>query len=145
MGWRENLLLLAAIGVVSIGLTTGLAVMGYWAALPFAGLELLAVAVSLYKTLERLEQQEVITITKESITVEWGRKHPDRSVCAPRPWSRLRYCQFTNPFEVGLLSLLVHNKSYKLGAALGKEEKHQLYFELKQYFDKTTICSDCSH
>lgn len=139
MSWHENMCLAAAVGVVSVGLASALAVMGYWMALPFAGAELLALIGCLHKTVHRLDEREIITIGRELITLEWGRKSPQKRVKVPRQWSRLAFSHSDNPFEVGLLSLLIHNKSYKLGNALGKEEKKQLFKELKVHFTASQV------
>ncbi len=145
MGWRENKFLIATLGLVSVGPAGGLAILGYWMALPFAGLELVAVSVCLYKTLKRLERQEVITIAGDLITVEWGEKTPERSVSAPRHWSRLCYEKSANPFEVGMLALLIHNRCYRLGSALGKKEKLQLFIVLRAHFETSQIRLINSH
>ena len=144
MGWRENLILVGTVGLISLGLAGGMAAMGYWLVLPFAGLELIALTFCLHKTLVRLEQQEVITIGKDTITVEWGARQPQRSVQAPRHWSRLSFRSPDNPFDVGLLALLVHNKAYRLGTALGKVEKQQLFSELKEHFEAGQVCTSAS-
>lgn len=134
MSWYENVILVLSIGLVSVGSATVLALMGFWMALPFAGLEFLLLVLCFYKTLRRLGLQEVITIEQEVITIERGIRSPQISIATPRHWSRLSYRKSTNPFEVGALSLLVHNKSYRLGQALGKEEKQQLFLVLQAYF-----------
>ncbi|HBR96988.1 MAG TPA: hypothetical protein DD979_06380 [Gammaproteobacteria bacterium] len=145
MGWRENLILAASLAVLSIGLATALALMGLWLVLPFAGLEILALVWALHHTLVRLEAKEVITIDNELIVVEWGTRGMQRRVEAQRQWSRLRFLLPNSPFEVGLLSLLIHNKSYMLGSALGREEKKELFKELKVHFSASqVICvTDC--
>ena len=139
MGWCENMILVSSLGIIGIGSAVVLAIMGFWMVLPFAGLEFLLLIFCFYKTLLRLEHKEVITIEHEIITIEWGLRSPHLSIATPRHWSRLSFRKSTNPFEVGSLSLLVHDKCYRLGQALGKEEKLQLFLVLKAYFSPCNI------
>lgn len=139
MGWYENILLVLSIGVISMGSAVKLAVLGYWLVLTFAGLEFLLLIGCIHKALVRLEQQEVITIEQELITIERGVRSPSVSIAVPRHWSRLSYRKSTSPFEVGRLSLLVHDKSYRLGQALGKEEIQKLFRVLQAYFNPGNV------
>ena len=134
MSWRANLILVGSVAFFSLGLAGIFAAMGYWLILPFAGLELLALLFCLQQTLKRLQLKEVITFDQDLITLEWGVNAPQKRVKVPRQWSRLSFKQSDNPFEVDLLLLLAHNKSYKLGSALGKPEKQELFKKLKEHF-----------
>lgn len=110
---------------------------GCWMVLPFAGLEFLAWCY--YQIQIRLEHQEVITIEQEIVTIERGVRSPSISRALPKNGSRLSYRTSTNPFEVGVLSLLVHDRYYRLGQALGKEEKQQLFQVLQAYFSTRNV------
>jgi uncharacterized membrane protein len=84
MGWRENMLLASSLGLLSIGSSIVFALMGFWLALPFAGVELMVLFVCFYKTLKRLDEQEVISISTDLITVEWGENQATYSVQVSR-------------------------------------------------------------
>ena len=108
-----------------------MAFFGYWMIIPFAGLEVVFVTACLYWTVKRLSRREVITVDEQSITLEWGYNKPDTSVSLPRSWSKLEYDRPKKPLDVGSLSLRAHGKRYPVGGSLGREEKGQLYSELK--------------
>lgn len=141
MSWSMNLVMVAGIAFISLGLAAIFASFGFWMILPFAGLEILVLTVCLRKTLLRLQQKEIITIGDDLITLEWGVDAPQKRVKVPRQWSRLDFRHSENPFDVDLLLLLAHNKSYKLGCALGKPEKKELFKKLKEHFSAERVRS----
>lgn len=139
MSWRANMRLLLTISIFTITPAVFFAIAGYWLILPFSGLELLLLLTALYYTHIKLDRKEVIIIRKELITLEWGVSSPTVSVQVPRSWSRLSFRKSVNPFETDTLTLLVHDKRYRLGRALGKEEKQQLFSVLEVYFRSDSV------
>jgi uncharacterized membrane protein len=131
MSWRANLYLAASLGVICMGIAIGLATLGFWMVIPFAGAEIVLIVVCLYLTLKRLSRKEVITLNNDAIRLEWGYNQPDVTVNLPRQFSRLSYKCSESLFEVGDLSLCAHGKRYVLGSSLNREEKKELYTELK--------------
>lgn len=132
MSWRANMVLAGAIAIICLG--TGLlwAWLGFWVVLPFAGAEVIFVTLCLYLTVRKLTVKEVITISSDEIRVEWGRTGPVQSIKLPRHWTKLIYRCSDSPMEVGELTVRAYGKSYALGSALGRQEKHQLYTELNK-------------
>lgn len=130
MSWRANLWLAASLGFICIGTGIVLAFMGMWLILPFAGLEVLFVLFCLYLTLRRLARKEIITVDKHAIQLEWGSASAEQSAKLPRQWSQLRYDCSDNLFETGDLTLAAHGRRYRLGEALGRDEKKLLHSEL---------------
>lgn len=132
MSWRGNLVLLACLGLVSIGIAVAFAAFGLWMVLPFAGLEMLAVATGLYWTLRRLSHRQVITVTEHEVRLASGFRYPESSRTLPRPWVRLEYDCSDSPFDAGRLALCVHAQRFSVGDCLGREEKRQLAEVLSQ-------------
>lgn len=131
MSWRANMYLAASLGLICMGAAIGLATFGLWMVIPFAGAEIVLIVVSLYLTLKRLSRKEVITLNNDAIRLEWGYNQPDVTVNLPRQFSRLSYQCSDSLFEVGDLSVSAHGKRYVLGSSLNREEKKELYTELK--------------
>ncbi len=126
------MLLAGSFAVICLGSAVVYALFGFWMVLPFAGAEVIFVTACLYWTVRKLSVKEVITIGDDDIKLEWGLRGPERSVKLPRYWSSLDFDQPDSPFEVGSLCLQAHGKRYALGLGLGREEKKDLYKELKQ-------------
>jgi len=116
MSWRANMYLAASLGFICMGIAVAMATFGLWMVIPFAGAEIILIVVCLYLTLKRLSRKEVITLNNEAIRLEF---------------SRLSYHCTDNVFEVGELSVSAHGKRYALGRSLNREEKKELYTELK--------------
>ena len=91
MSWRGNVYLALSVGAVGGLCGLGLALQGYWLVLPFAGLEALVVWCALRVVWRRLERREVITISDQSIRVEWGRNEAEHSIEFNRHWARLTF------------------------------------------------------
>ena len=70
--WRNNLWLLAAIAVPSLGAAIGFALLGAWPILPFAGAELISLGASLYYVNWKLQYRHVITIDEDSVKIDIG-------------------------------------------------------------------------
>ncbi len=137
MSWRANLWLLASLALIALVISVLFALMGLWLVLPFAGAELLAVAVGLYKTSHKLSWREIIRIERHHVCVEAGRRYPECRLQIPRAWCRLRFLQKESPFDVGQLALLHHARAVPLGALLGRDEKQVLYRYLHAYLPAT--------
>jgi len=136
MSWRANLWLAASLGVICMGIALAMASVGLWMVIPFAGVEVLFIVACLYWTLRRLTRKEIITVDEQVVQLEWGYKKPEKSANLPRQWCQLRYHCPDNPFEVGELSVTAHGRRYRLGEALGREEKKTLHGELAAALQK---------
>ena len=77
ISWQGSLLFLALISfpITIIGITFFF--YGAPIILPFAGLEILIVGTALYVVFKKSSKKEVITLTKEKLTIEKGRFRPD--------------------------------------------------------------------
>jgi len=132
MSWRANLLLLACLAAVTMGIAAAFAALGLWLVLPFAGLEVLAVAICLHLTLRRLARRQVITVAADEVRLASGFRQPETVDTIPRSWIRVEYVCSDNPFDVGRLALRAHARRYPVGECLGRHEKRQLAGELSR-------------
>ena len=87
ISWQGSLLFLALISfpISIIGITFFF--YGAPIILPFAGLEILIVGTALYVVFKKSSKKEVITLTKEKLTIEKGRFRPDSVSEFIREWS----------------------------------------------------------
>lgn len=121
------------ISSVSLGIGLAFAWMGFWVILPFAGLELMALGAGLYVSLRSNDYREVVTVSGDCVTVEYGRiGGPDRVVKKfKRAWARTR---LESPRgRTGNARLLVgaSGQFVELGRCLTDAEKEQLGKRLK--------------
>lgn len=80
----------ASMCIASFGIAGLFAWQGYWMVLPFAGLEMAALAAGLYWSLRANVYREVISITDDHVVVETGRQGPEQRWEFQRAWTRVR-------------------------------------------------------
>lgn len=131
MSWRANVLLAASLGAVSALFGGGIATLGFWLVLPFAGLEFLVVMICLGKAYRKMGYTEVISIRESTLLVESGYNKPDSTVELPRFWTQIEFDNPSSSFEVGTLSLRSSGQSLELGRVLSKVEKRELHDQLQ--------------
>lgn len=132
MSWRANVMLIALMTLVSFGIALAFAMVGLWVVLPFAGLEMLALAGGLYWTMRRLGRREVITFSASEVRLATGYRFPEVTRSFPRHWVRIEYDCSDSPFDTGSLVLRVHDQRHRVGECLGREEKLKLATELRR-------------
>ena len=130
--WRQNLWLLAALAVPSLGAGIGFALMGAWPILPLAGLELSVLAGALYWVNWKLEYRHVIRLTDEIVTVDKGYFVPKRSWHFSRPHSALRVVPEHHHWQGPALSVHDRMSETRVGDFLNREETLQLLSLLRQ-------------
>lgn len=132
LSWRGNLTVLASLGVVMAVIATGFAFAGLWMVLPFAGVELLALAIALYVTCRRLASNEVISLSPKSVQVETGYRYPVNRRRVQRHWARIDLHTGRSAAERSRLYIRSHGQAIEVGACLTDEEREKLACELRQ-------------
>ncbi len=132
VSWRANVLLAASLGAVSALFGGGIAMVGYWLVLPFAGLEFLVVMFCLKQAYRKMGYTEVISVQESVLLVEAGYNKPDSAVELPRHWTKVEFDDPSSSFEMGTLKLRASGQSLELGRLLNKVEKRELYNQLQQ-------------
>ncbi|MDH3716456.1 MAG: DUF2244 domain-containing protein [Gammaproteobacteria bacterium] len=132
LSWQGNLTVLTGLGVVIATIATGFAFVGLWMVVPFAGLELLAVAIGLYVTSRRLAHSEVISLSPRSVQVESGYRYPANSRRVRRRWARIDLHDGHSPAERSRLYIRSHGRVIEVGACLTDKEREKLARELRR-------------
>ncbi len=124
--WRQNLLVLAALSVPSLGAAISFTMMGAWPILPMAGAELLALGGALYYVNWKLQYRHVITLNDKSIRIDKGHYAPRRTWRFARDESSLAVTPEQHPWEGPTLA--VHSKAEHvvIGEFLNREDALRL-------------------
>lgn len=130
--WRANLWVLLALAVPSLLIAVSFAMLGAWPILPFAGLELLALAAALYYVNWKLEYRHVITVSDDSVRVDKGFYRPKQSWKFPRQGTGLAVVPEKHPWDGPELSVHDRHKSVTLGEFLNRDDSLKLLDLLKQ-------------
>ena len=121
----EERLVFTSLAALCLGLAIGVAALGYWPVLPFAGAEVAFLAWAL-KTLRRREHDfETLTVDGDSVVLEWrcGRQAGRRTM--NRQWVRV-VCECSARGRNCRLCLRSHGRETEVGLYLSDEARLQL-------------------
>lgn len=104
-------------------------VAGLWPILPFAGLESLAVILTLRHCLRRNAYREVVRIETGRISIESGFRWPEHTAVFEQAWSRVMLDVEVDPSR---LWLVCRNLRLELGRGLREADRRQLADRLKE-------------
>lgn len=124
--WRNNVILLGALSVPSLGAGIGFALAGAWPILPLAGLEMLALGCALYYVCWKLQWRQVITVSEDRVEVDEGYLAPKQHYSFSRPAAALSVTTEDHPWDGPQLSLHDRNGSVRLGDFLSREDALKL-------------------
>jgi uncharacterized membrane protein len=142
--WHQNLWLLVALAIPSLGAGVGFALLGAWPILPLAGLELAALGSALYWVNWKLEYRHVIRFTDELITVDKGYFVPKRRWRFSRNESALRVIPESHHWQGPELSVHDRLSETRIGDFLNREETLELLSLLRQELRIGTHSRDSS-
>lgn len=128
---QANMLVLLALAIPSLGIAIVFALRGAWPILPFAGLELLALASALYYVKWKQQYRHVITVSADSVRIDKGFYTPRDSWQFSRQQAGLCITPERHPWDGP--EVYVHDRHDRvvLGEFLSREDSLQLVSLLK--------------
>jgi len=131
MDWNGNLYVLLACSSVLLVTATALAFKGAWLVLPFAGLEIAALAAAMHLTLRKLDCREVLTLQDGELVLERGRREPDLNLKFPEQTIRILMDRPDRPLALPDIDLVAMGHCYHLGSFLNRSDRFRLASLLK--------------
>jgi len=124
--WRANLYALLALSVPSLGAAIAFTALGAWPILPFAGLEMLALATALYYVNWKLQYRHVIMVEEDWVRIDKGHYHPRQRWRFSRRGTGLRITPEQHPRTSPELAVHDRRESVSVGEFLNHEDAHEL-------------------
>lgn len=124
--WHENLWLLLLLSLPVFVIAIGFALLGAWLILPFAGLEVLALAAALYSVSRKLQYRHVITVSGESVSVDKGYDRPLQHWRFARESAGLAVTTQRHPWDGPALCMHDRHESVSLGEFLNRDDSLKL-------------------
>jgi len=126
LSWRGNVRIWLALLLLSGVIATGMALAGAWVIVPFAGLELAALATGFYLTARACQRREVLTIGSEDLHLEKGRTRKLAEWTWPKPYVRVQLNAPSHPFAPPKLILSHRDTQVSLGSFLNVDDTEAL-------------------
>jgi uncharacterized membrane protein len=130
--WNANLLLLLALAIPVFSIAIFFAVLGAWLILPFAGVELLALAAALYRVSWKQQYRHVITVSDDDVCIDKGYHTPLQHWQFARQNAGLTITVQPHPSDSPELCVHDRHESVTLGEFLNREDSLKLIGLLQQ-------------
>lgn len=124
---------LASMCAVSFGIAGAFALLGYWMVLPFAGLEMLALAAGLWWSMRDNAYREVVSVTGDQVRVEAGWGRPARRWEFQRQWLQVRLQAAERRNRPTRLLIVSSGSGCELGRCLTDEEREEVAERLRRW------------
>ncbi|MDH5764476.1 MAG: DUF2244 domain-containing protein [Gammaproteobacteria bacterium] len=122
LSWKTNTRIFFVICLITLLIAIHFYRIGGWLVLPFSGLELLLICISVYLFFQRNNHCEVITFTDDKVVIEKGKNSPEKSWEYPRHWSKI-YIKEHGLYDIPKVSIKSHGNEMEIGSFLGYKEK----------------------
>lgn len=122
LSWHGNVRVWLGLAAISMTVVTGMTLAGAWLVLPFAGLELAALAAGLYVTARHCQQKEILTLLPDTIRLEKGTDHKDSEWEWSRQTARIEIRTPRHPWTTPKLYLRHHARNISLAQFLNHED-----------------------
>lgn len=134
MSWAGNVRIWFALLALSALIVTGFTLMGAWVILPFAGIELAALAGAFYYTSRQCQKKEVLLLAPSIIRLEKGAKQKKEVEWVfPRQFVRVYQNLPQHPFTPPKLYFKFREDEIPLAHFLNIEDTGRLIAILQQY------------
>jgi uncharacterized membrane protein len=131
LSWRETVWVYSAIALCCFGIGIVFALHGFWAVLPFAGLEIAVLGIAFYVCLARSQIREVVSVNADVVTVEKGRHRPQQHWECPRAWARVSLQRSPIAWYPSRLAIAFQGRQVEIGKFLNEQERCELADELE--------------
>ena len=129
------------ISLVSLTIALSFSLLGYWLILPFAGLELGALATALYLSAVRADTREVISISGSMIAVQKGRRLPAETAWFQRGWAKVVVRRPRRRGYPTRLFIRCHGREVEIGGCLNEHERNRLADDLRRWITTPAIAT----
>jgi len=132
LSWRGNIVFFLGLFMISMTVAVALAFMGLWLVLPFAGLEMAALAWALYVVGRKCHWREVIRVNEGGVIIERGWDRPIEVERLSRDWARVELRSAHSSWYPSRLMIRAMGRSEEVGRFLNDEERAELAIGLRQ-------------
>jgi uncharacterized membrane protein len=129
---RGAVIFLCSVSVAPLGLAVFLVTRGLWPVLPFAGLEVLLLALALRLSLARGRNMQVIRIGDEVVEIETRQGAKVERMMFTRHWAQVKLRRARTPWHPSQLIIQSHGRACELGSFLTEAARGALGERLRR-------------
>lgn len=133
LSWKWNVRIWLAAVCLSLVISTGMLLLGAWPVLPFAGLELTALAAGFYYTSRKCQRREVLTFVPDHIRLEKGLTQKEQEWELPRQYTRVWQDMPRHPWTPPKLHLQFRGEEISLAPFLNMDDTKELIAILERH------------
>jgi uncharacterized membrane protein len=130
--WRNNMLLLGALLVVSLAIGTYSVLHGLWAVPLWSAVELGVLAWALYRISREAQRQEVLRFREEELVLECGYETPNERHVFNRPWTRFEVRPPRHRWYRPRIEVCSRGEAREIGAFLSPDDHDLLLASLRR-------------
>lgn len=129
--WQFNMIIVGYLAFILFLVSSYFAMLGLWLVFPFAGMEVVLLIVCIYLRLRANFTIEVLTIDEDTVLVERGRKHPEKSWKYQRFFTKVLVKDPAVKGHPKKIFISSHGKDLEVGSFLNSSDKEILIKDLK--------------
>jgi len=129
--WQFNMQIVASLAFIAFFLSSYFALHGLWLIFPFTGLAVGILYICLYLRMRANFNTEVITFDENTVLVERGCYHAEKSWKYHRLWTKIFVKKPTMRGRPKQVFIRSHGQELELGSFLNKKDKEILIKDLK--------------
>jgi len=129
--WQFNMQIVASLAFIAFSISSYFALHGLWLVFPFGVLEIGFLFICLYLRMRANIKTEVITFDENTVLVERGCYHAEKSWKYHRIWTKIFVQKPATPGYPKHIFIRSHGKELELGSFLNKKDKEILIKDLK--------------
>jgi uncharacterized membrane protein len=131
LGWTWMKRLFLFLGACMLAVAAGFMAQGAWLVLPFAGLELVVLAVGVYLNARWASGRELVVLGQRDLRVLRGRRALREAARLPRYWTRVTLLRDPRGWYPSRLLLECHGRRVEVGQVLVESERDDLADDLR--------------
>ena len=129
--WQFNMKIVASLAFIAFFISGYLALRGLWLVIPFTSLTIGFLFICLYLRMRDNIKTEVITFDEDTVLVERGSYHAEKTWKYHRLWTKIFVKKPTTRGYPKQIFIRSHGKELELGSFLNKKDKEILIKDLK--------------
>ena len=122
INWQANLFFMKSFFLVSLIISLVAFYLGFLLVMPYSGIEVIFVCISLYIAYKRYSICEVIYFTPNSVIIESGNHYAEKKIKYQRYWSKFIIDTCGN-YDIPRISITSKGKTTEIGRFLNHKDK----------------------